>query len=344
MPINFLDKRFFYTIFDQYYHMLKVNNISFAYNKETVLHEIDFSITKGECLAIAGESGSGKSTLLKLIYGEYDLNRGTIFWKDQEVLGPKHNLITGPDYMKYVSQEFDLMPFTTVENNIGKFLSNFYLEEKQQRIDELVQIVELENVANTKVRYLSGGQQQRVALARALAKEPEVLLLDEPFSHIDNLKKQSLRKSLFKYLKEQNITCIVATHDKEDIISFADKILFLYQGKSIAQNTPIELYNNPKNSLIASFFDEFNEFKYSEISDSKKYGVLIIYPHEIELVENSRLNAIVKQSFFRGNHYLIQVDFNNRNIHFKHDKVIPAGQEVFLDIDEEVLIKRGLTK
>ena len=185
--------------------MLKVNNISFAYKTETVLHQIDFSIEKGECLAIAGESGSGKSTLLKLIYGEYDLNKGTIFWKDHEVLGPKYNLITGPDYIKYVSQEFDLMPFTNVENNIGKFLSNFYLEEKQHRIDELVQVVELEDVAKIKVKYLSGGQKQRVALARALAKEPEILLIDEPFSHIDNLKKQSLRRSLFKYLKKQQI-------------------------------------------------------------------------------------------------------------------------------------------
>ena len=321
--------------------MLKVNNISFAYKKETVLHEIDFSIAKGECLAIAGESGSGKSTLLKLIYGEYDLNRGTIFWQDQEVLGPKHNLITGPDYMKYVSQEFDLMPFTTVENNIGKFLSNFYLEEKQQRIDELIQVVELEDVAKTKVRYLSGGQKQRVALARALAKEPEILLLDEPFSHIDNLKKQSLRRSIFKYLKKQQITCIVATHDRDDIISHADTMLFLYRGEAIAYNTPQHLYSNPKNSLVASFFDEFNEFKYSEISDSKKYGVLIIYPHEIELVKDSNLKATVKQSFFRGNHYLIQVDFNGRNIYFKHDKTLKKGQKIYLQIDKEIIKSRG---
>ena len=248
--------------------MLKVQNISFAYKKEFVLHEIDFSIEKGECLAIAGESGSGKSTLLKLIYGEFDLNKGTIFWNDQEILGPKYNLITGPDYMKYVSQEFDLMPFTSVENNIGKFLSNFYLEEKQQRINELVEVVELQEVAKTKVKYLSGGQKQRVALARALAKEPEILLLDEPFSHIDNLKKQSFRRSLFKYLKKQEITCIVATHDSADIISYADTMLFLYQGRSIAYQSPQYLYKNPKNKLIASFFAEFNEFKISEIINS----------------------------------------------------------------------------
>lgn len=320
--------------------MLQVNNISFSYKTAITLQHINFNMNKGECLAIAGESGSGKSTLLKLLYGEYDLTDGSIFWRDQEILGPKFNLITGPDYMKYVSQEFDLMPFTTVENNIGKFLSNFYLEEKQQRIDELVEVVELQDVAKTKVKYLSGGQKQRVALARALAKEPEILLLDEPFSHIDNLKKQSLRRSIFQYLKEQKITCVVATHDKDDIISYADKMLFLYQGKAIAYNSPHQLYKQPKNSLVASFFDEFNEFKISEVSDLAKYGVLIVYPHEIEIVKNSNLKAIVKRSFYRGDHYLIQVDFNDRDIFFKNNEALKVDQEIHLHIDDAIIKKR----
>ena len=323
--------------------MLTVDKISFSYKKDTVLHQINFSIEKGECLAIAGESGSGKSTLLKLIYGEYDLDKGRIFWNDQEILGPKFNLITGPDYMKYVAQEFDLMPFTTVENNIGKFLSNFYLEEKQQRIDELVAVVELEDVAKTKVKFLSGGQKQRVALARALAKKPEILLLDEPFSHIDNLKKQSFRRSLFKYLKKEQITCIVATHDRDDIISYADTMLFLYQGKSIAYDTPIDLYQNPKNNFVASFFDEFNEFKISEVSNSSKFGILIIYPHEISIVENSKFIGTTKQSFFRGDHYLIQIYFNERNIYVKHPTEIETDLEVCFHIDKALIKKRGLS-
>ncbi len=223
-------ERFFYTIFDQYFDMLQVNNISFAYKKETVLHEIDFSIAKGECLAIAGESGSGKSTLLKLIYGEYDLNRGTIFWKDQEVLGPKHNLITGPDYMKYVSQEFDLMPFTTVENNIGKFLSNFYLEEKQQRIDELVQVVELENVAKTKVRYLSGGQKQRVALARAFANSPSILFADEPTGNLDEETGEKVIQLLLELNKEAGTTLVIISHDL-DLANRTQQILRLKGGQ-----------------------------------------------------------------------------------------------------------------
>ncbi len=321
--------------------MLKVNNISFSYNRALTLKNIDFSISKGECLAIAGESGSGKSTLLKLLYGEYDLNRGFIFWGEHQILGPEFNLIPGPDYMKYVSQEFDLMPFTTVENNIGKFLSNEDLEEKQRRIDELVTVVELEEVAKTKVQYLSGGQKQRVALARALAKEPEILLLDEPFSHIDNLKKQSLRRSLFSYLKEQQITCVVATHDKHDIVSFADTMLFLHQGEAIAFDTPKNLYEHPKNSLIASFFDEFNEFKISEVTASEKFGVVIIYPHEIKLVPSSHLKVRVKQSFFNGDHYLIKADFNHRNIYLKHVESLKEGQQLCLEIDKSIIKKRA---
>ena len=129
--------------------MLQVKNVTFGYSKTKVLKAIDFKVKVGENLAIIGESGSGKSTLLKLIYGEYDLKQGNIFWKDEEILGPKYNLVVGYDFMKYVTQEFDLMPFTTVAENIGKFLSNFYPEEKQERTKELIEVVELEAFANT---------------------------------------------------------------------------------------------------------------------------------------------------------------------------------------------------
>lgn len=319
--------------------MLKVNNISFAYKKDVVLEDISFNLNKGECLAIAGESGSGKSTLLKLLYGEYDLDQGEIHWNGEQILGPKFNLIIGPDFMKYVAQEFDLMPYTSVETNIGDFLSNLFPEKKRQRINELIEVVELEDVAKTKVKYLSGGQKQRVALARALAKEPEILLLDEPFSHIDNLKKQSLRRSLFNYLKEKNISCIVATHDSDDVISFADSLLFLYKGKTITHNTPDFLYNNPKNGLIASFFDEFNEFKYSEFSRDTKFGTFIAYPHQIQVVEKSEYTATVKQSYYRGNHYLLEADFNGHSIFIKSDKELTGS--INFTISEELIKLRS---
>lgn len=302
--------------------MLKVNNISFQYQKEATITNISFQVNKGEHLSIIGESGSGKSTLLKLIYGEYDLNEGSIFWDDQEILGPKHNLVVGYDFMKYVSQEFDLEPYISVEENIGQYLSNFYPEEKQQRVKELVEVVELQAVAKTKVRYLSGGQKQRVALARAIAKQPEIILLDEPFSHIDNFKKQSLRRNLFSFLKTKNITCIVATHDKNDVLPFADTILVVHEGKLVANENTKVLYNNPKTALIASFFGEYNHIE--------PYG--IVYTHQVKIVEYSELKAIVINSYFYGVSYLIEAFFNKKKIFINHDIKLNPNQEIYIKI------------
>ncbi|MGZ0015789.1 ABC transporter ATP-binding protein [Yeosuana sp. AK3] len=305
--------------------MLQVKNISFGYKKNVVLKNISFDVKPGEHFSIIGESGSGKSTLLKLLYGTYDLLEGDIFWNETKILGPKYNLIIGPPFMKYVSQEFDLMPFTTVSENIGEFLSNFYPKEKQERISELLKVVELESYANIKVKELSGGQKQRVALARAIAKQPEVLLLDEPFSHIDNFKKQSLRRSLFKYLKEKKITCIVATHDKDDVLPFSNRMIVLHQANIIACNTPNHLYNHPENKLIASFFEEFSVLNL--------YGIL--YASQIKVVKNASLKALVKQTYYRGNHYLIEAELNGETIFIEHDKALNDHTEICIAISKD---------
>ncbi|MDB9782919.1 ABC transporter ATP-binding protein [Winogradskyella sp.] len=295
--------------------MLQVKNVTFGYSKTKILKAINFNVKAGENLAIIGESGCGKSTLLKLIYGEYDLKEGQIFWKDDKILGPKYNLVIGYDFMKYVTQEFDLMPFITVAENIGKHLSNFFPEEKQRRTNELIKVVELEAFTTTKVKTLSGGQKQRVAIARALANQPEIILLDEPFSHIDNFKKQSLRRSIFKYLKEKNIACIVATHDKNDVLGFADEIMVLNGSKIIAKDAPQQLYNNPKLPLIASFFDEFNLIE--------PYG--IVYAHQLKIVEHSNLKAVVQTTYFNGNYWLIEAIHNSETILINHNCELAKG-------------------
>jgi len=302
--------------------MLEVKNISFKYNKALVLNKISFSIHAGEHLSIIGESGSGKSTLLKLLYGELDAFKGQMFWNDLEILGPKHNLVADYNFIKYVSQEFDLMPFTSVEENIGKHLSNFYPNKKKKRIKELIKIVELEHFAKFKVKTLSGGQKQRVALARALAKEPEILLLDEPFSHIDNFKKQSLRRNVFQYLKEKKIACIVATHDKDDVLGYADKMIVLHEGNLIATNTTESLYRNPTTPLIASFFGEFNN-----LGD---HG--IVYANQLKVVKDSDLKVSVKRSYFNGENYLIEASLDSKLIYFKHKKALKNGAIVCLKI------------
>ncbi|WP_289043917.1 ABC transporter ATP-binding protein [uncultured Olleya sp.] len=293
--------------------MLQVKNLSFSFKKTPVLIGIDFTVKQGENVAIIGESGSGKSTLLNLIYGEFDLEQGEIFWNEHQILGPKYNLVVGYEFMKYVSQEFDLMPFITVEENIGKHLSNFFPEEKKARTTELLEVVELTELAKTKVKTLSGGQKQRVALARALAKQPEIILLDEPFSHIDNFQKQSLRRNVFKYLKDKNITCLVATHDKEDVLGYADRMIVLNNHKIAVNNSPEQLFLNPETPLIASFFGEFN------IIDNT-----IVYAHQLKIVEQSNLKATVIENYFKGSYYLVEAYLNDDIVFFesKHKQAL----------------------
>lgn len=305
--------------------MLFVQDLTFSYLKDITLSNINFSLEKGKSLAIIGESGCGKSTLLKLIYGLYDLNDGQIFWNDIEVLGPKYNLIPGMDFMKYLAQDFDLMPFITVAENVGKYLSNIDSEKKWNRVKELLEIVEMEDFFDIKAKNLSGGQMQRVAIARVLALEPEVLLLDEPFSHIDNFRKNSLRRKLFAYLKEKQITCIVATHDSTDVLSFTDEVLVMKNGEIIESGTPKAIFENPKSKYIASLFGDVNEINIDGITK-------FIYPHQINVVKNSDIKVEVLNSYFRGSHYLIEAKLDNNVLFFEHDSEIPTTRQVYLKI------------
>ncbi|WP_300569856.1 ABC transporter ATP-binding protein [Flavobacterium sp.] len=313
--------------------MLQVKNISFGYDKTPVIHHIDFSALKGQTIAVLGESGCGKSTLLKLIYGLYDLNEGQILWNETEVLGPKFHLIPGMPFMKYLAQDFDLMPYITVAENVGKFLSNFYPKEKKQRIQELLEIVEMTDYADVKAQFLSGGQQQRVALARVLALEPEVLLLDEPFSHIDNFRKNALRRNLFAYLKSKEITVLVATHDSTDALSFADETIVLQNGKMIEKAPSQDIYNNPLNKYVASLFGEVNELQLSQLTFTEgEDESVLLYPNQLKVVDNGLLKVIVKQSYFRGSHYLIKAVFDKKVIFFEHENELAFNQEVTLMI------------
>jgi len=312
--------------------VLKVANISFGYTSKEVIKNISFKANKGDYIAILGESGSGKSTLLEIIYGLLHIEKGTVYWNDEKLLGPNFRLIPGEDFMKYLPQDFDLMPYTTVEENIGKYISN-QDKNKRKRIKELLKVVDMTEFSQTKVKNLSGGQKQRVAIAKVMAKEPEVLLLDEPFSHIDNFRKNKLRRDLFKYLKSKNILCIVATHDTTDALSFADKILVIKNGKLIAKNTPEKLYTNPKSAYIASFFDEINEIPISEIdSDDTSKKTVLLYPNQIKLTENEGIIATVVASYFKGSYYLIEAVLNETTVFFEHPSMLENNQQVFMEL------------
>ncbi|TXD49928.1 ABC transporter ATP-binding protein [Polaribacter sp. IC073] len=311
--------------------MLKVNKISFGYSKrKIVLSNFNFTLKEGEHLCIMGESGCGKSTLLKAIYGLLDLKKGEIFWKENQVLGPEHHLVPGMDFFKYVAQDFDLMPYISVSENIKKFLSRFYPEESEKRTQELLEVIEMKAFEKTKVKNLSGGQKQRVAIARALANEPELLLLDEPFGQIDNFKKNSLRRKLFAYLKEKNIACIVATHDKNDALSFADKLLIIRNNKILITDSPKKIYNNPEEKYVAALFDDVNEVVFND-------KTVLLYPNQIKIVESSNLQATVSNSYFKGAYWLVEAKFENQVVFLNHSSDLKAGTKVMIEIKKNHL-------
>jgi len=233
------------------------------------------------------------------------------------------------------------MPPLSVAENVGKYLSNMYPIKKKRRIKELLEVVEMNDLANAKAKHLSGGQQQRVALARALANEPELLLLDEPFSHIDHFRKNNLRRSLFSYLKEKIITTITATHDSTDALSFADQTIVLKNGKIHARNSPRELYENPPSKYVASLFGDVNEIMLKNLIPSEKSRKkILLYPNEIKIASKSHLNAKVLQSYFKGGNFLIKAELNGEVIYFEHLLELAEGEIVAVEISEQLIISR----
>ena len=320
--------------------MLKLKNVSFGYTEKPVLKKITLQIAEGDHVSLIGESGCGKSTLLQLIYGLHHTD-GLVTWNEKEIKGPNHNLVPGEDFIKYLAQDFDLMPPLTVAENVGKHLSNTFPRKKKKRIMELLEVVEMTELANTKAGDLSGGQQQRVALARALANTPELLLLDEPFSHIDHFRKNNLRRKLFAYLKENKITCIIATHDSTDALSFADTTFVLKNGKVYAKDTPQNLYDNPPNKYVASLFGDVNELMLKTLlanEDSRKK--ILLYPHEINQDNKADLKVEVVASYFKGNNFLIKASLNNQSIFFENEEELPEGKTVNIAIDKALIESR----
>lgn len=304
--------------------MLIVKNLSYTYTDTQVLKNIDFFLTEGEILSIVGASGSGKSTLLKAIYGLFDLEQGKISWKGIPVLGPSHNLVPGFAKMKYLAQDFGLMPYMTVEENVGKYLSNLDLPKKRARVAELLEMTLMQDYAKVKPIFLSGGQQQRVGLAQALAQAPEVLLLDEPFSQTDSFLKNTIRQNLFAFLKTHRITALIATHESQEALGFSDRIMIIREGEQVLIDTPERVYHS-QDTYVASLFDLVNKVQVAK--EQRLY-----YPHQISVVAQSDWQVQVEDCFFQGSYYLLVCKGAEGRIYVKHTERIEKEKKVFLKI------------
>ncbi|WP_405378387.1 ABC transporter ATP-binding protein [Nonlabens sp. Asnod3-A02] len=316
--------------------MLQLIDISFAFAKAETLKNISLDIKQGTHVAVIGESGCGKSTLLDITYGLLQAKKGQILWDDEELTGPDHHLVPGHPMMKYVPQEFDLMPFTSVFENVGEHLS-LQKDDRVSRILELLDVVDMSDLKDRKVKTLSGGQKQRVAIAKALAQEPQLLLLDEPFSHIDNFRKNALRRKLFDYLTINNISCLVATHDRDDVLSFCDKTIIMQEGAIIDYRTTAQVYEKPLSVYTASLFDEVNLIPKEWLNSEKD---LILYPHQLKISETG-FKVEVQQSFFQGADFLIVAQKDGKQVFFKSKQAISNEKQLFLNVFPENLALRN---
>jgi len=293
--------------------LLEVKNLYFNYQADKPLFQnLNLNIDKGQIIALAGESGCGKSTLLSLIYGLMDWQSGDILFDGVKLFGPKGNLVPGESQMKFVAQNYDLMPYGTVYDNVGKYISNINLKAKKEKVEELLDVVGLTDLAKVIPKNLSGGQQQRVAIARALAILPKMLLLDEPFSNLDFSRKFELRDKLFNYVKQNNLSLMISTHNLEEVLPWADKIVVLQNGRLIQNESPKETYENPYNDYVAKLLGEVNIFSEEEKAQfnlSKKH----YFPHQIKVGDNG-VEATVLESLFAGSHFRNKLVVNNKTI------------------------------
>lgn len=235
--------------------IVDVKNVTKTFNKGKVeaLNNVSFSLRKGNILAVVGESGSGKTTLIRLIAGLEVLNKGVITLKEKIV--SSNSIFIEPQHRNVgmVFQDYALFPHLTIFQNISYGLSN-----KINKIARVQEVLSLIDLVGTETRYpheLSGGQQQRIALARALAPEPELLILDEPFSNLDVILRNQLRHDILNILKKTNTTAIFVTHDIKDAIEVSDEILVLKNGKILQQGRTTNVFKNPEGDYVKLLFN-----------------------------------------------------------------------------------------
>lgn len=247
----------------------------------------------GEIFGIVGASGGGKSSLLKIISGFLDASKGTVYWNGERVLGPSERLVPGHPEIQLVNQDFKLDLFHTVKENILLKILNLPEKQRLRFCNELLDLVELKGLEDQQARYLSGGEQQRLSIARALAMESEVLLLDEPFSHLDAHLKLKIGAYIKQLIEIRNTLCILVSHEGNEVMQWCRKIAFLDKGKFSRVDTPEAFYYHPTNFNEGAYFGELNEVKAGK-------NKILFRPCSYKIVQKGGLELEFTDSTFFG--------------------------------------------
>jgi ABC-type sulfate/molybdate transport systems ATPase subunit len=293
------------------------------------LDNINFSILPMQKLALMGQTGSGKSTLLKTIAGFIQHKSGTIHFNGKKVLGPNFQLVPGEKGIAYLSQHFELRNNYRMEE-LFEYANEEFTSEEANTLFELCKVNHLFKRKSTE---LSGGEKQRVALTRLLLTKPQLLILDEPFSNLDNIHKSILKKVVDDVAKQYNITCLLCSHDASDILPWADEILVIQQGEIIQQGSTKDVYTNPTSENVAALLGDFVKVD----SDLKKHFNLdassyYLRPTNFLISHSGKYKGIVKACNYFGTHYKIEVQVQHFIIVMHSINSFSTEMEIYFDI------------
>ena len=251
---------------------LDISDVRKNYGQQTVVHQFDLDVERGEFISFLGPSGCGKTTTLRMVAGFETPSAGAIRIDGKDITRLRPNQRN----VGMVFQSYALFPNMTVAENVafGLKIAKKPADEVKARVEEMLKLIKLPQLGGRFPYQLSGGQQQRVALARALAIKPQVLLLDEPLSALDAKIRVSLREEIRALQRTLGITTIYVTHDQEEALSMSDRIVVMNEGRVEQIGTPFEIYNNPKTRFVASFVGTLNILK-GKIADARAGKIAI---------------------------------------------------------------------
>jgi len=316
---------------------LTINNLSCAYQKNTVLADLNLTLNDNEIVCLLGESGCGKTTLLRAVAGLQTQLTGTINIQDK-VLNDLSVCIP-PEQRKIglIFQDYALFPHLNVFDNVAFSFTKMSKQEKQRRVQEVLDLVQLGDLTERFPHQLSGGQQQRIAIARAMAYQPDLMLLDEPFSNLDQHVRLQLIHEIRTLFKARKMSALFVTHAKEEGFAFADRIALMQAGKIIQIDTPQTLYQHPSTPYVADFMGQSN-YVDAQVIDPYHYDTclgrlssehviqqevgqacrLLLRPEHLAVSSNMAGEAVITLVEFQGALQQITVRFKEQDFVIRH--------------------------
>lgn len=282
---------------------LEIRNLRRAFNGRAVVDDVSFSIQPGQVTCLLGPSGCGKSTTLRMIAGVEMQDSGEIYVDGSLVCDTIFRLPPERREIGLMFQDFALFPHLSVADNVAFGLKSFTKSEKRARVEELLARVDMMRFIDGYPHQLSGGEQQRVALARALAPKPKIMLMDEPFSGLDNRLRDGIRDETLNILKEEDTAVLLVTHEPEEAMRMADEIALMRDGQIVQRGAPYNVYTRPVDRAAVAFFSDSNVLQ-AEVS-----GALAETPFGRFLAPGVPDGTLV-QIVFRPQHVRIDFDRN----------------------------------